>query len=138
MNIKYTTYLLACIFILITVSLGFAGSSRGNPGVCDPKIISQIQQGQSSKEDVKQLVGEPDKIEGALNDGELWKYSYSVTTPKGRASGSSFSSSSKDRYGSGRVSAEKKNCNLHVYFEKNGLVRKVRESKISGGSGFMN
>ena len=137
MNFKYTTCLSVCLFMLAIALPGFSGSTRGNSDVCDPEIIGQIQQGTSSKEDVKPLIGEPDKVEGALNQGELWKYSYEVTTPGGRGSGSAFKSSSKDQLGSGRVSMDKENCNLYVYFEKNGIVRKVRESKVSGGTGFM-
>ncbi len=137
MHFKYTTCLSVCLFMLAIAWPGFGGSTRGSVDVCDPEIIGQIQQGKSSKEDVKQLIGEPDKVEGALNQGELWKYSYEVTTPSGRAGGSAFKSSSKDRLGSGRVSMDKKNCNVYVYFEKNGIVRKVRESKVSGGTGFM-
>jgi hypothetical protein len=82
---------------------------------------------------VKQLVGEPDKVESAMKQGELWKYSYQVTMP----TGSGFKTESRDKGSSGMVQIDKKNCNLYVYFEKNGIVRKVQESEISGGSGFM-
>ncbi len=139
MKIHYMTASIVCLFMLAMVLPGYAGSTRGNRDVCDPKIIGQIQQGKSSKEDVKQLIGDPDKVEEALNQGELWKYSYEVTSPSGRGSGNAFKSSSRDTMGGGRVEIDKKNCNLHVYFEKNGIVRKVRESKVSGSSGgFMN
>ena len=137
MNSNYTTSLTVCLFIISIALPAFSGSTRGNDNICDPEVIGQIKQGKSSKEEVKQLIGEPDKVEGALNQGELWKYSYEVTTPGGRAGGSAFKSSSSDQLGSGRVSMDKKNCNLYVYFEKNGIVRKVRESKVSGGTGFM-
>lgn len=137
MKFNYTTCLTVCCFVIFTALPAFSGSTRGNDNICDPEIVSQIKQGKSSKEDVKQLIGEPDKVEGALNEGELWKYSYEVTMPSGRAGGSAFKSSGSDDIGSGRTSLAKKNCNLHVYFEKDGIVRKVRESKFSGGSGFM-
>lgn len=135
MNGKDITALTVCLFILAIVLPDFARSASGNSDVCDPKIIGQIQQGKSTKEDVKQLIGDPDKVEGALNKGELWKYTYKVTSPSGSSGGSAFKSSSKDRLGAGRVSIDKKNCNLYVYFEKSGIVRKVSESKVSGGSG---
>lgn len=134
MNFKYTTSLTVFLFIIAIALPGFSGSSRGNADVCDPKIIGQIKKGESTKEDVKQLIGEPDKVEGALNQGELWKYSHQVTMP----TGSAFKTESRDKGGSGLVQIDKKNCNLYVYFEKNGIVRKVQESEISGGSGFMN
>ena len=137
MNSKYTTCLSVCLFMIAIAAPGFSSSIRGNDDICDPNIIGQIQQGKSSKEDVKHLIGEPDKVEGALDQGELWKYSYEVTAPGGRAGGSAFKSSSNDNLGSGRVSMDKKNCNVYVYFEKNGIVRKVQESKVSGGTGFM-
>lgn len=139
MKLHHITAQVVCLFILAVALSGFAGSTRGNKEVCDPKVIAQIQQGKSSKADVKQLIGDPDKVEEALNHGELWKYSYEVTSPSGRGSGNAFTSSSNDTMGGGRVAMDKKNCNLYVYFEKNGIVRKVRESKISGSSsGFMN
>lgn len=137
MLVKYIIYLTVCLFMISIALPVFSGSTRGNDDICDPEIIGQIKQGKSSKEEVKQLIGKPDKVEGALNQGELWKYSYEVTTPGGRAGGSAFKSSGSDNIGSGRISMDKKNCNLYVYFEKNGIVRKVSESKISGGTGFM-
>jgi outer membrane protein assembly factor BamE (lipoprotein component of BamABCDE complex) len=121
---------------MITIaSPAFSGSTRGDDKICDPQIIAQTKQGKSSKEEVKQLIGEPDKVESALNQGELWQYSHEATMPSGRAGGSAFKSFGSDNIGSGRVSMDKKNCNLYVYFEKNGIVRQVRESKISGGNG---
>ena len=135
MNGKYITALTVCLFILAIVLPDFARSAGDNSDVCDPKIIGQIQQGKSTKEDVKELIGDPDKVEDALNKGELWKYSYKVTSHSGSSGGSAFKSSSKDRLGAGGVSMDKKNCNLYVYFEKSGIVRKVRESKVTGGSG---
>jgi outer membrane protein assembly factor BamE (lipoprotein component of BamABCDE complex) len=137
MNFKYTTSLTVFLFIIAIALPGFSGSSRGNADVCDPEIIGQIKKGESTKEDVKKLIGEADKIEGAFNQGELWKYSYEVTMPSGRGSVSGFKSSSNNKPGSGGIAMDKKNCNLHVYFEKSGVVRKVLESEISGGTGFM-
>ncbi len=136
MDSKYTTALTVCLFIMAMALPGLAGSARGNKDVCDPQIIDQIQQGKSSKADVKQLIGDPDKIEGALNQGELWKYTYKVTSHSG--SSRAFSSSGKDRRHGGRVSMDQKNCHLYVYFEKNGIVRKVSKSKVSGSGSFMN
>ena len=134
MNFKYTTGLTVFLFIIAIALPGFSGSSRGNADVCDPKIIDQIKQGESTKEDVRQLIGEPNKVEGALNQGELWKYSYQATMP----TGSGVKTEGRDKGGAGMVQIDKKNCNLYVYFEKNGIVRKVQESEISGSSGFMN
>lgn len=136
MKLKYMTAVTICLLILSMALTGFGGSTRGNSDVCDPEIIAQIQQGKSSKADVKQLFGDPDKIEGALNQGELWKYTYKVTSHGG--SGRVFSSSGKDRRHGGRTSMDQKNCHLYVYFEKDGIVRKVSKSKVSGGSSFMN
>ena len=129
MKFKYTVCLSVCLLMMAIALPVFSGSSRGNADVCDPEIIGQIKKGESTREDVKQLIGEPDKVEGAVNQGELWKYSYQVTRP----SGSGFKTESRDKGGSGMVQIDKKNCNLHIYFEKNGIVRKVLESEISGG-----
>ena len=131
MKFNYTICISVCLLIMAIAMPGFSSSSRGNADVCDPEVIGQIKKGESTREDVKQLIGEPDKVEGAVNQGELWKYSYQVTMPTGSAS------KTESRGGSGMVQIDKENCNLHVYFEKNGIVRKVQESKISGGSGFL-
>ena len=133
MKFKYATCLSFCLLMMAISLPGFSGSSQGNADVCDPEIIGRIKQGESTKADVKQLIGEPGKVEGAMNQGELWKYSYQVTMP----SGSGIKKQGRDRGGSGRVQIDKKNCNLWIYFEKNGIVRKVQESDISGGSGFI-
>ena len=133
MKFKYTICISVCLLMMAIAMSGFSGSSRGNTDVCDPEIISQIKKGESTKEDVKQLIGEPNKVEGAMNQGELWKYSYQVTMP----TGSGVKKDSRNKGSSGMVQIDKKNCNLFVYFEKNGIVRKVQESEISGGSGFM-
>ena len=130
MHFKYTTCLSVCLLMLAIAWPGFAGSTRGSIDVCDPEIIGQIQQGKSSKEDVKQLIGEPDKVEGALNQGELWKYSYEVTTPSGRAGGSAFKSSSKDRLGSGRVSMDKKIATYMFILKKTASLEKYMRVKF--------
>ena len=139
MKAKYTTCLCLCLLMLAMALPVHSGSSRGDVDMCDPETIGQIQKGKSSKEDVKQLFGEPKKVESAMNQGELWKYSFKATTHSGSGSvsSSSFGSISKGR-GSGGIAMGQKSCNVWVYFEKNGIVRKVSESEISGGSGFMN
>ena len=133
MKFKHTICISVCLLLMAIALPGFSGSSRGNADVCDPDIIGQIKKGESTKQDVKKLIGEPDQVEGALNQGELWKYSYQVTMPTGSAS----KTESRDKGGSGRISMDKKNCNLHVYFEQNGVVRKVMKSDVSGGGSFM-
>jgi outer membrane protein assembly factor BamE (lipoprotein component of BamABCDE complex) len=139
MKTNHTACLLAVIWIVSTIIPGFAGSKRGNPDVCDPKIIAQIQQGKSSKSDVKQLIGEPQKVENSVNDGQLWKYTYAATLHQGRSSGTTFGASGQSNtIGSGFVAPAKKSCNVYIVFEKNGIVKKVHKSKISSGSGFLN
>jgi outer membrane protein assembly factor BamE (lipoprotein component of BamABCDE complex) len=139
MNFKYTTWLSVCLFMQAIALPGFSGSTGDNIDVCDPKIIAQIQQGKSSKSDVKQLIGEPQKVENSVNDGELWKYVYSATLHQGRSSGATFGASGRSNtIGSGVISPAKKNCSVYVIFERNGIVKKVHKSKISSGSGFLN
>ena len=94
--------------MIAIASPAFSGSTRGNDKICGPEIIAQLKQGKSSKEEVKPLIGEPDKVEGALHQGERWKYSYEATVPSGRAGGSAFKSSGSDNIGSSRVSMDKK------------------------------
>ena len=136
MNAKFALYAIVFVFFLAVVTTGFCGSTGGNADVCDPKVIAQIQKGRSSKEDVKQLIGEPRKVERSRNGGEIWKYTHSVSAHSGRASTTTGGSGDTGRGGSGLVSRTK-NCNLNVIFEKSGIVENVSESKVSGGSGFM-
>jgi hypothetical protein len=104
---------------MITIaSPAFSGSTRGDDKICDPQIIAQTKQGKSSKEEVKQLIGEPDKVESALNQGELWQYSHEATMPSGRAGGSAFKSFGSDNIGSGRVSMEKKSVTYMFILKK--------------------
>ena len=128
---------MSCLSLLTIASAGVGGSTSGKADMCDPDIIGQIKVGQSSKEDVKQLIGEPDKIKGANNAGELWKYSSRTAAHTGSGSGGSFGSSSRGQMDTGGISMSQKKCNLWVYFEANGIVRKVSDSDVAGGTGFM-
>ena len=137
MNRKPAVYLIVCILMLLFGSPAYSGSKSDNMDICDSKIIAQIQEGQSTKEDVQQLIGEPQKVEVLFNDQEVWKYKYSVTAHSGSGRQSTFGTSGQLKMqDSSSLATKKKNCNLHVVFEKNGIVKKVRESKVSGG-GFM-
>lgn len=133
MNRRHTIYLVVCILILSIGWTANSGSKSDNVDICDPKIIAQIQEGTSSKEDVKQLIGDPDKVETLFSEQELWKYKYSVSTHSGSGSQSGFGASGQLRTNdSSSFSSKNKNCNVHVVFGKNGFVKKVRESKVSG------
>ena len=135
MNRRHTICSIVCILVLSIGSTAYSGSKSDNMDICDPKIISQIQEGQSTKDDVKQLIGDPQKVEALFNDQEVWKYKYSVAAHSGSGSQSGFGSSGQVRAkDSSSFSTKKKNCNLHVVFEKNGVVKKVRESKVSGSA----
>ena len=139
MNRTHKLYSIVCILILSMGSPAYSGSKSDNVNLCDPEIIAQIQEGQSTKEDVRQLIGEPRKIEALMNDQEVWKYKYSVTAHSGSGRQSGFGTSGQlQTESSSTMTSRTKNCNVHVVFEKNGTVKKVRESKVSGFGAFGN
>ena len=70
-------------------------------------------------------------------NGELWKYSSRTGTLTGSGSGGTFGSSGKGQMDTGGISMGQKKCNLWVYLEENGIVRKVSNSDVAGGTGFM-
>ena len=133
MNRMYVMYSILCILILSMGSTAFSGSKSDNVNICDSQMIAQIREGESTKDDVKQLFGEPQRVEPLFSDQEIWKYKYSVSAHGSSSEQSGFNASGSLRSrGSSQISSRVKNCNLHVVFEKNGVVKKVRESKVSG------
>ena len=133
MNPKYTIYPIVCFLMLSLGSTAFSGSKSDNVNICDSEMIAQIREGESSKDDVKQIFGEPQKVEALFNDQEVWKYKYSVSAHSSSSRQSGFNASGSLRTeDSSSISSRVRNCNLHVVFEKNGIVKKVRESKVTG------
>ncbi|MBW2412185.1 MAG: outer membrane protein assembly factor BamE [Deltaproteobacteria bacterium] len=133
MNRMHLMYFIFCLLILSMGSTAFSGSTSDNVNICDSEVIAQIREGESTKDDVKQLFGEPQKVEPLFSDQEIWKYKYSVRAHGSSSEQSGFNASGALRSrGSSQISSRVKNCNLHVVFEKNGIVKKVRESKVSG------
>ena len=65
--------------ILLTSLVLTACATSGNPAVVDPAIVSQIKIGQSTKEDIRRLFGEPThtSVTQVLNQQtEVWAYGY--------------------------------------------------------------
>ena len=69
MNSK-SRYLAALLASLLAI-FGLHHSTSATVDLCSSEIIDQIQAGQSTKEDVKQLLGEPEEIKSATNNGEF-------------------------------------------------------------------
>ncbi len=138
-NREHTLYLIFCVLILLMGSTAFSGAKSDNVNICDPEIIEQIREGESTKDDVKQIFGEPQKVEALFNDQEVWKYKYSVSAHSSSSRQSGFNASGSLRTeDSSSISSRVRNCNLHVVFEKNGIVKKVRQSKVTGIGAFGN
>jgi outer membrane protein assembly factor BamE (lipoprotein component of BamABCDE complex) len=64
---------------LVLVSLvGCYGTSQGSRQIADEDTLAKIKPGETTKEEVKQLLGEPMNV-GFDDDYEIWTYWYSKT-----------------------------------------------------------
>jgi len=93
------------LFFFLMLLAGCA--SVGNQAITQQGNLDRLQEGKSTKADVQNAVGTPDRIT-LLPEGELWDYSYSHT-------------SVNPGYG---VSNETQQ--LSVLFDKQGIVRKIQ------------
>ena len=67
------------IAVALLVGLLSACATSGNPAVLDQSIVTQIKLGQSTKEDVRRLLGEPNYTsitQISSRQNEVWAYGY--------------------------------------------------------------
>ena len=71
------------LYLLLSVALVLSGcASSGNPQLREEAVVSQIKIGESTKEDVRRLLGEPNVMSKTVINGrsmEAWAYGYSAT-----------------------------------------------------------
>ena len=116
--------LLPLILLCLAVS---ACASSGNKQITDTGAVAKIEEGKSTKADVRALVGEPTKVNFRENNTEVWEYVYT----RGQVRPATFVpvvgwfAGGMDTTGS----------TLTILFNNNGIVQKVGSGKISGGGG---
>jgi outer membrane protein assembly factor BamE (lipoprotein component of BamABCDE complex) len=67
---KLTPYYL-CLFFALS-----ACATSGNPDVANQAVISKIEKGKTTQEQVRQLLGEPQVKTNLKDDTEQWEYAY--------------------------------------------------------------
>ena len=71
------------LYSLLSMMLVLSGcASSGNPQLREEAVVSQIKIGESTKEDVHRLLGEPNVMSKTVINGramEVWGYAYSAT-----------------------------------------------------------
>lgn len=71
--------------VVIVASLVLPGCySLGNPRIAHPDTVSLIVPGQSTKDEVRELVGRPTKVDFDDEEREKWLYEYSLTKVSAR------------------------------------------------------
>jgi outer membrane protein assembly factor BamE (lipoprotein component of BamABCDE complex) len=102
--------------------------SGGTKEITDPAKTSQIQIGKSTRADVKTLLGEPAKVNFTDNNEEVWEYAHVSATPRAATFIPIVSIFADDADAKGDI--------LTIRFDKNGVVKNMRQGKttFSGGS----
>jgi outer membrane protein assembly factor BamE (lipoprotein component of BamABCDE complex) len=120
MKMKTISLILFCLAVS-------ACASAGNKQITDTAAVAKIEEGKSTKADVRALVGEPTKVNFRDNNTEVWEYVYT----RGQVRPATFVpvvgwfAGGMDTTGS----------TLTILFNNNGIVQKVGSGKISGGGG---
>jgi outer membrane protein assembly factor BamE (lipoprotein component of BamABCDE complex) len=120
MKIKTVSLIILCLAV-------WACASAGNVQISDPGTVARIEEGKSTKADVKALVGEPTKVNFRDDNTEVWEYVYK----RGQVRPATFVpvvgwfAGGMDTTGS----------TLTILFNKDNIVQKVGSGRISGGGG---
>ncbi len=73
----------ALISALMIVNLsGCMKSVAGNPSITDQSKVDQIKPGQTTKDQVRQILGQPTNTQFSDNNEEVWFYQYTATSVK--------------------------------------------------------
>jgi len=102
-------------------------SAHGNKDIEDPAVIAKIVPGKTTADDVKKLIGDPDKVMFAENDEQIWNYSY----VRSETRGTSFI----PYFGSLFGGSDQKTKTLTVKFTKSNIVKAVAGGGSTGGGG---
>jgi outer membrane protein assembly factor BamE (lipoprotein component of BamABCDE complex) len=111
---------IACIMFLSGCA------SFGSKQLTSSDIVSQIQVGQSTKSDVKKLLGEPMNVV-FVDTEEDWYYSYTRSTVR--------PASFIPLVGIFAGGSDMQTYNLTIRFNKDGVVQNVGKGEVKGGAG---
>jgi outer membrane protein assembly factor BamE (lipoprotein component of BamABCDE complex) len=112
--------------ILIVVLVVAGCASWGNEQIRDQSVISQIQPGTTTKEEIRTLIGEPTEITFSDNGDETWKYVLSKTQMR--------ASSFIPIVGLFTGGADMQSYTLTIRFKDN-IVKFVGKGQMTGGGG---
>ena len=68
--------ILSSLSVLVVLGLSGCASSQGNLAIKDTKKVEQIKMHQSTKDDVRNILGKPDSVMTQGNGNEMWTYTY--------------------------------------------------------------
>jgi len=110
------------LFFCLVLMVGCA--TTGNVQISDPATVSKIEEGKTTKAEVRGLVGEPTKVNFDTSKNEIWEYMYT----KASAKPASFI----PVVGIFAGGADMSGNTLTILFDKNGVVEKVGSGKTTG------
>jgi len=114
--------------LVLVVMVSFLGcATAGNKQIAEASTVSKIEEGKSTKTDVRALVGEPTKVNFRADNTELWEYVYK----RGQVRPATFIPVVGWFAGGVDVTGS----TLTVLFNKDNVVQKVGSGRISGGGG---
>jgi outer membrane protein assembly factor BamE (lipoprotein component of BamABCDE complex) len=111
--------ILAFILILNGSLIGCATSTSGNEKVSNAEVVAQIKKGESTKTDVKNLLGEPTSVT-IDEDSESWLYYFSSTKMTGKAF-IPFANLTGE-------TVKHKSAYANIVFDEKGIVKKITRS----------
>ena len=114
--------------MLLSLSILISGcASSGNKQIADNGAVAKIEEGKSTKADVRAFVGQPTKVNFRDDNTEVWEYVYTrgQMRPATLIPVVGWFAGGMDTTGS----------TLTILFNKDNIVQKVGSGKISGGGG---
>ena len=118
---------LCCVLLSILIFISGC-TTAGNKQISESGTVAKIEEGKSTKADVKALVGEPTKVNFKDNGNtEEWEYVYK----RGQVRPASFI----PVVGWFAGGADMTGSTLTILFNNAGIVQKVGSGRISGGGG---
>ncbi len=117
---------LLAICILLVFVFGCVHYS-GNKIIADNEVISKIKPKETTREEVKTLVGDSSHVQFTEDDEEIWFYTYNKTTKR-----ITYYIPIVDLCFGGY---DTENHTLTVKFNKEGIVKNVAKSSTTGGGG---
>lgn len=116
------------VFLIVLGLIFLVGcASYGNKQITDDNKVSQIVIGQSTKAEVRAVVGAPNKVTLTDNDEEIWEYTYLRYQTR--------ASTFVPVVGLFTGGADTSTKTLTVRFTTTGIVKSIGRGQSSGGGG---